>query len=311
MADMAVATISSSDVGSVAALLGGLAGLVVIGGATRAWWRRTLGRRADRYARLARLGTGAHLSFFVAVLGEPPAMSSTVVKDDYIEYALPGDPDWDDEAPGGQERRVRRAFLVSTFIDRDYYVQTISDDDNTVLAFSVTTRSRRFQPVLQIPRSPGPIARWRWQRTHRQPYRGPVYVKLGRTSFSDLDSVAPESFSPPHFRIMMGAHNHAYSEMVYKGNPGYYQTFVWTASDAARQGRFGKGMAVAQEIKNDEWPKPDGGGTEPEWSNMPETQRFRRETVITTYTVIGVSLGLENYPIDRFGPHENLVRTLP
>jgi len=31
---------------------------------------------------------------------------------------------------------------------------------------------------------------------------------------------------------------------------------------------------------------------------MPETRRFRHETVITTYTVIGVSLGLENYPID-------------
>jgi hypothetical protein len=196
---MAVATISSSDIGSVAALLGGLAGLVVIVGATRAWWRRTLGRRSDRYARLARLGTGAHLSFFVAVLGEPPAMSSTVVKDDFVEYIRPGDPDWDDDALGGQERRVRRTFLISTFIDHDYYVQTISDDDNTVLAFSVTTRSSRFQPVLQIPRSPGLLARWQWRRTHGQPYRGPVYVRLGRTTFADLDSVDPESFSPPAF----------------------------------------------------------------------------------------------------------------
>lgn len=38
---------------------------------------------------------------------------------------------------------------------------------------------------------------------------------------------------------------------VREGNPGYYQTFVWTANDAARQGRFGKGMAVAQEIKGE------------------------------------------------------------
>jgi hypothetical protein len=311
MIDVTVATISPSDVGLVAVLLGGLAGLLAIGGAARAWWRRTLGRRADRYTRLARLGTGAHLSFFVAVLGEPPAMSNTVTKDDYIEYVRPGDPDWNDEAQVSQVRRVSRAFLVSTFIDRDYYVQTISDDDGTVLAFSVTTRSRRFQPVLQVPQPPGPLARWRWRRAHGQPYHAPVYVKLGRTSFADLDSPDPESFSPPHFRIMMGAHNHAYSEMVYKGNPGYYQTFVWTASDAARQGRFGKGMAVVQEIKGDEWPMPEGDGAEPDWSNMPETQRFRHETVITTYTVIGVSLGLENYPIDRFGPHENIVRTVP
>jgi hypothetical protein len=74
-------------------------------------------------------------------------MSSTVVKDDFIEYVRPGDPDWDDEAPGGQERRVRRAFLVSTFIDRDYYVQTISDDDNRPNHASreSSTRPRGYQ----------------------------------------------------------------------------------------------------------------------------------------------------------------------
>jgi hypothetical protein len=301
----------ASTVGEGATLLAGLAALYVVSSAARSFWRRTLGRRSDRYGRIARLGTGANLSFFVAVLGEPPAMSSTVVKDDYIEYVRPGDPDWDDGELGGQPRSVPREFLVSTFIDRDYYVQTITDGDNTVLAYSVTTRSRKFQPVLQVPRRPGPLAqRLRWWRTYGRPHRAPAYVKLGRTTFADLDSLEPDSFSSPHFRIMMGAHNHAYSEIVYKGNPGYYQTFVWTASDAARQGRFGSGMAVVQEIEGDEWPNPKKV-TEPEWSSMFETQRFRRETVITTYTVIGVSLGPENYPIDRFGPHENLVRTIP
>jgi hypothetical protein len=46
------------------------------------------------YARIARLGTGAHLTFFVAVLGEPAAMRITTLKEDYVEYITPGDPDF-------------------------------------------------------------------------------------------------------------------------------------------------------------------------------------------------------------------------
>jgi hypothetical protein len=307
--------VSLADSGSAlaqgAALLGAFAAFLVIGTAARARWRETFGRRADRYKRIARLGTGAHLTFFVSVLGEPPAMRSSVVMADYIDLLSADDPEFDPRDPAMQERRVTRRFLVSTFIDRDYYVQTITDDDDTVLAFSVTTRSTKFQPVLQVPGPPGRLARWQWRRKHGRPYRAPVDVRLGRTTFADLDSPDPDTFSPPHFRISMGAHNHAYSEMTYKGNPGYYQTFVWTASDAARQGRFGRGMAVAEEIGGSEWPDPESDSVKPQWSSLVETQRFRRETVITTYTVIGASLWIKNYPLDRFGPHENVVRTLP
>jgi hypothetical protein len=302
---MAIAAISASDVALAAALLGGFAGLLAIGGATRGWWRRTLGRRADRYARIARLGTGAHLSFFIAVLGEPPAMRVTMVKEDYVEDA---------DLVAGQEpqmRLVSRSFEVSTFIDRDYYVQTISDGDETVLAFSVTTRSRRFQPVYQVQRPPGLLERWRWRRQWGDPYRPLVNIKLGRTTFADLDPHDPDQFSGPHFRISIGAHNHAYSEMTYLGNPGGYQSFAWTASDAARQGRFAFGIPVAQEAGGDEWPDPSSEAIQPEWHEMMQTQRFRRETVITTYTVIHSQLGLQNYPLERFGPHEHDVRLLP
>jgi hypothetical protein len=295
--------------GSSAALLGGFAGLLAIGGATRVWWRRTLGRRADRYARIARLGTGAHLFFFVAVLGEPPAMRVTTVKEDYVEYVGPEDADFD---PGQvQARLVTRRFEVSTFIDRDYYVQTISDDDETVLAFSVTTRSRRFQPVYEVHRAPVLLERWRCRHQWGQPYRPLVKIRLGRTTFAHLDPHDSDQFAGPHFRISIGAHNHAYSEMTYLGNPGGYQSFAWTASDAARQGRFAFGIPVAQEAGADEWPDPSHEATQPKWHKMVQTQRFRRETVITTYTVIHSQLGLQNYPLKRFGPHENDVRLLP
>jgi len=220
---MAIPAISASDVGLAAALLGSFAGLLAIGGVTRAWWRRTLGRRADRYARLARLGTGAHLSFFAAVLGEPPAMRNSTIKDDYVDWVSSEDPDFDPSIEN-QTRLVARRFEVSTFIDRDYYVQAITDDDETVLAFSVTTRSPRFQPVYQVHRPPGLIERWRWRKRFGAPFRPLVKLKLGRTTFADLDPRDPEQFAGPHFLISMGAHNHAYSEMTYKGNPGNYQS---------------------------------------------------------------------------------------
>jgi hypothetical protein len=304
----------ASVLGDSASLVGAAAALLVLTGAVRAWYRRTLGRRRDRYGRLARLGTGAQLSFFASVLGEPPAMQETILKEDYAEIVSSNEsdyePDLDDFAI--QRRYVSKTFVVSTFIDRDYYVQTICDEDQTVLAFSVTTRSKRFRPRYQILRPLGPIERWRWRRSTGQGYKPLVDIKLGRTTFAQLDSKDPEHFSPPHFRIAVGAHNHFYSEFAHFGNPGHYQWFVWSSTDAARQGRLGPIYAARQEIDGGEWPDPDKDtAQEPDWSEMPETQRFRQDTVITTYTAVSGALWEENYPLPRFGPHENDVRTLP
>jgi hypothetical protein len=54
-----------------------VAALLVFAATLRGWYRRTIGRRRDRYRRLARLGTNAQLSFFTSVLGEPPAIRRT------------------------------------------------------------------------------------------------------------------------------------------------------------------------------------------------------------------------------------------
>jgi hypothetical protein len=61
-------------VGTGLAYAPALAAVLALLAAVRAWYKRTLGRRRDRYDRLSRLGTNAHLTFFTAVLGEPPAM---------------------------------------------------------------------------------------------------------------------------------------------------------------------------------------------------------------------------------------------
>lgn len=48
----------------------------------------------------------------------------------------------------------------------------------------------------------------------------------------------------------------------------------------------------------------------PDWSELTELRRFRRETAITTYTVCAVGLSPDNYPLPRFGVGEHEVWTL-
>jgi hypothetical protein len=67
-----------------------------------------------------------------------------------------------------------------------------------------------------------------------------------------------------------------------------------------------------EDLEGRPWPDPDRDAEDRrEWSKMGALQRFRRETAVTTYTVVSAVLWERNYPLQRFGPHENDVRTLP
>lgn len=309
---------TASYVRNLAAVLGGTAGFLAIAAAVRGWYRRTLGRRRDRYARVVRLGTGAQLAFFIAVLGEPPAIRRSIVKVDYIELV-----DRDDErfytqgaAYDSEEelREVRspRRFTECFFVDRDYYVQTISDDDETVLAYSVTSRRKRFKPLFEGPRNFGRRERLRIRRRLGGVWTPLFCVRLGRTRFSDQDPTDANDFAGPHLRVSVGARTFAYSEFAYYGNPGHYQTYVFTSSSAAGEASVGDVSGVQQEIDANEWPDPESTAADPSWQQLLTTQRFRRDTAITTITTITVmamELSTENYPTS-YGPHGDEVRTL-
>jgi len=290
--------------GDVAVLLGAGAALLTVGGALRTAYRRTLGRRRDRYERLARLGTGAQLSFFTAVLGEPPAIKRSL-------SAEVNDNRGAVEAPA----RVNRKFTECFYIDRDYYVQTLSDVDETVLAFSVTTRSRRFKPTFAAIPTPNTLRRKRWEREHAMPYPAPLYeVRLGRSRFSDVQGL--REWGPPQtVKVAYGARSFSYSELYYFGNPGHYQTHVFTASDAS-----GRWPDVSVE---EAWRDVGAAGTDGQWSNpmderegikqwheLTAVDHFRRHALITTFTLIGPFFSAKDYPV-YFGPHGDEVRTLP
>src|SRR4051812_33419222 len=112
-----IASQDSSVWSSVPAYVGATAALFSVGAALRSLLRRTVWRRRDRYDRLARLGVGAHISFFISVLGEPPAISRTIVKD-VEEVVEAGDPEYVEDSDTFQVRHVSRAFGEEIFIDR-------------------------------------------------------------------------------------------------------------------------------------------------------------------------------------------------
>jgi hypothetical protein len=295
---------------NLAAVFGAALGLIGLNAALRDFYRRSLGRRRDRYGRLARLGTGAQLSFFEAVLGEPPAMRRTVVKQDFREYIRRGDPRFQRGGEELQEVYVEKEFTECIFIDRDYYVQVICDDDQTVLSFSVTVRGSHFHPVFQMPSKIGWRERRRWSRRTGETFEPLFRVRLGRTRFAELDRGDPEEFIGPHFKAWIGARSFSYSEDHYYGNPGYYQTFVFTAGSNARiPTGIGDLSGAIQEAGGEEWPDRERDD-QPNWDQMPKAQAFRRQAIITTYTVISVNLQLDNHP-STFGPHGDEVRTLP
>jgi hypothetical protein len=307
----------------VAAMLGGLAAFLVVASSLRQLYRRTIGRRHDRYERLARLGAGSQLSFFIAVHGEPPAIRATVTKPAYElvtrEHEL-WDPHLADDVDEAHEVLIERSYQECIFVDPFYYLQTITDEDDTVLAFSVTTRRRRFRPVFAGPAPLGLLQRLRLRRDVGEWSKPLFLVRLGKTRFSELDPPNPDDFAGPHFRASPAARFWAYSEFNYYGNPGLYLTYVFTASSNAPGPAGGSVIFdVVAQAGYHEWPyptRPDPSerappdpGTEPEWDSIPAAHKFRRRTAITTITMIHSRLWLANFPTT-FGPHGDEVRLL-
>jgi hypothetical protein len=65
-------------------------------------------------------------------------------------------------------------------------------------------------------------------------------------------------------------------------------------------------MAVQDEIGGNDWPADDHRP----WNDLMAARAFRRATVVTTYTAIGMRLWDENFPTS-FAPPVSVVRTLP
>lgn len=289
------------DIATIVVAVIAVSGLVV---PAQILFRRTVGRKWDLYTRLRRLGVGAQLNFFVSVIGEPPALRQTITMDM---------PDWSASPLDGDDPpMILTSFLRSTFVDPLFYLVTISDTDETVVGFSLTTRRRRFAPTFYVPRSP--IARRRVVARLR-PSDPSAYwlarIRLGRSTFADA---SPPKAGVPQIQIVDGAHVRYYSEAWSFGNPGYYLTYVFTNSSASGVGRFAAEMRPIEWSDQQDVLLSDGAGNflvdqGGEYQLQPWIAMIRGHARVNTVTVLGEPLTIERWP-GTFGPHGDEVRCL-
>jgi hypothetical protein len=315
--------------GRVGEILTAVVAAVALLGLAWGLYRRTLGRRRDRYGRLARLGTNAQVSFFSSVLGEPPAMRRT---EESPVTRFDGE---------GSPYPEPKTWIEAVWIDRDFYVHAVADEDETIHAYSVTSRSKRFRPTFRQPGASlvkrgvlGRILRLSEIKLHHPK------IKLGKTRFHDLGR-------PEQAASWIGAHNAHYFEAYWGGNPGHYQWFVYGINDAghgvlqtpwdlenmhtffwgfANEAVIDPQLALAQasieadnaEVQQQEpqaledainpAERDEPGGIEAQDTDEdteeadeeeplpPFYDAFRRRARINTYTVIGPELALDDYP---------------
>jgi hypothetical protein len=264
----------------------------------RRLFTRTIGRRRDIARRLERLGTGAQLHFFESVLGEPPAMRRRF-QSEQVDWAAVDD---DETEPP----LVTRSFLECFFIDPLYCVQTVSDSDDTVVGFSITTRSRYFHPIISLPLRPSVRDRLLNVLTFgRRPPSELARVKLGRTRFAEA---VRDDWGFPRIRSWLGARAWSYSEIHYFGNPGHYQHFVFSLSSASPVSHSEPGRIENVDRDDDPWLEHED---EPEnWLDVAPDwiKELHAKGVITTVTVVG-NFPPEDWPT--FGPHGDEIRTIP
>lgn len=291
---LAIGTHSALSAADIAAIVGGVAAAIFIYDVLRGWTKRTLGRKRILYRRLSRLGASAQLDYFVDTLEAAPAIQRSAVHD-VTEFE------------GEVEVTVPREFVESFFVFPECYVQTISDSDETVIAYSVTSRRLRFRPTFVVPRGVSFTDRVNAYRRWRVWPSKLMKVKLHKTRFKDADvRRSDESEEDDDLKAPLlatgGARTWSYSERYYLGNPGYYQSYVISAGSNAEQSPFDyeslNKLAAA-------------GGDPYEWT--PELKRasraFRSSTRITTFTVIAHRFFEENYQWT-YGPHGDDVRVV-
>jgi hypothetical protein len=283
--------------GAVAA--GVVAGLAIVGSGRRLY-SGTVGRRSELTRRLRRLGTGAQLEFFESVLQERCAMRRHFERDR---------PDYRVEVEEGASRPVvTHRYLECCFVDPLYFVQTVSDDEGAVVAFSITTRRKSFHPTLSFPNVRGPsrwaqaVAETRYQRRGRRgrlraglrilfrPPKPGTHVKLGRTAFA-------KTGGPGRIQSLHANKHWSYVESHWGGNSGYYQTVLYATTRGSPVARAPEGIQTFD------------SGERPLSQDAPGWIENARTCVITSMGVSMMGFDVDDWP--QIGPTVDQMRTLP
>jgi len=170
------------------------AAIVVIGAGVYVFdqYDRRIDWRDNEYDRLRRLHAGYTLDRFKAELGTPVFARASA-----------------------DER-----FREDTFRRRDHWVQAVSDQDGTVVLYSVTSCDEGFRPTFNVPDLDVDSAS----------------LTLRRSNLDDVVSRESDALVVNDYRQGVTA-NTTYIDESYGGNPSNYKTFAWGVNDACAEGQ--------------------------------------------------------------------------
>ncbi|MFF1651956.1 ETEC_3214 domain-containing protein [Streptomyces sp. NPDC058255] len=265
-----------SALADMSKIMGGVVAALTLIGTVTGWWKKGPGRRRTWTKNFKQLAPGVRPAYVEALFGEPafelavPVLSIT-----------PG--------TGSRLGLTERVWPLAT----EGYLTTWSGESD-VVAYSLTTTSKRFKPRIRIGSS--------WYST------GPALnVRLGRTRLTQV-SAALDLPHPEEIASWKGARRHEYYETYYFGNPGHYMTWACGVSGTGyRAGEAGAMERLGPE--NSAFLRGDL------IEKLPADQRlaldvYRAHAVVNSLMVQGVERVSICPEVPRSGPDHDVVRTL-
>ena len=231
------------------------------------YYKTNIGYKNQLLSKINKLNAGVNIGIFIEYFGAPTF--KTKKKDiDIYEYV----------------------FLD----DNCYYIQVLTDFDDSVLAYSVTTRDEQFNPKITIPLSRAIVKNG--ELTGDKDIS--LNVELGKTRFIELGE-------PYEIVSRLGAHDFYYSEKYYFGNPGLYQSYYFTQNE----------MGYIKNIDSQDFDLEfDDLGVKKEKmkSTDKDITEFRKNFIVNTYTVTAplVDFDDELFKDIQFGPNKYQVRVI-
>jgi len=218
-------------------------------------YNSTIGRRRVQAKKLRRLACGVRAEYIEELLGA----SAYLNKSSGVDGSK-------------SEERI--------YVLPDAFVRIHCAGESVVEAFTVTTRSKRFAPKLEIP--------WGGSSADK------LLVRLGRTKYAELDQ-------PMAASGWAGVRHWGYNEAHYLGNPGFYQTYILGSND---------GSPVGWPPAPDWTPLLSGNNEIDIAQPSPAWDIFRRAASPNTFCVVGPHVDWERFR-SYVGVEMDMLRVLP
>ena len=260
-------------------------------------WAGTFGRRRILYRRVERLAPNVRQEYFTDVLKMVPA----IAVERSVEFPDFSHADYLDESRPDPKTNAKLTELI--WVDRLFFVQAMTDNNDVVLGYAVTTRHPKFRPAFSAPLG---VARPRWLWSADQAF---FRIKLGKTKFSQISG---EHVRLPKVWITGGASWADYSEQYDFARPGGFAEYVCaTGSNTPVMTQYplvpGKPLVPQWEAHSEQYgPRTSAG--EPTLADWLVPHRDR---VVTTWAVTTMPLQAHLWPSATWGPEFTRVQLVP